>query len=490
MSLNTKRFVIAFLSFMFLLALLLVGYMEGNKRVMGHKAEIKVPDDSKQCVECHNIKTPSLIAQWQDSKHALKGVGCMECHGTEEGDPDIYKHHGAEIAVIVSPKDCSKCHSHEFEEFQKSHHATAGQILGSLDNTLAEVVEGSMGRLALNGQSPAAISGCTQCHGSVVKIMDNGKPDPATWPNTGIGRLNPDGSKGSCAACHSRHSFSPKLARNPENCGKCHLGPDHPQKEIYDESKHGVAFRAFKEYMNLDAQPWRVGIEYTAAPTCATCHMSATETQAVTHDVGDRISWTLRPPVSEKIDAKAKKLGKDVLSWQDRRENMQDVCIKCHSTEYVDGFYQQFDAAINLYNEKFGKPSTKLYKMMKESKLLSDVAFDDELEWTYFYLWHHEGRRARHGAAMMGPDYTQWHGFYEVAERWYIEFIPQTRELCEEAIHHGSPAEKKAAKEVLAELDKILNAEEHEWFIGKMSDKEKARRKAAAAEFKKRYVQD
>ena len=35
-----------------------------------------------------------------------------------------------------------------------------------------------------------------------------------------------------------------------------------------------------------------------AAPTCATCHMSATETQKVTHDVGDRISYTLRPVVS------------------------------------------------------------------------------------------------------------------------------------------------------------------------------------------------
>ncbi len=128
--------------------------------------------------------------------------------------------------------------------------------------------------------------------------------------------------------------------------------------------------------------------------------------------------------------------------------------------------------------------------MMKSSKLLSDVAFDDELEWTYFYLWHHEGRRARHGAAMMGPDYTQWHGFYEVAERWYMEFIPQTRELCDEAIKHGSVSERQAAREVLAELDKILNREEHEWFIGKMSDEEKARRKAASAEFKKRYVQD
>ena len=95
-----------------------------------------------------------------------------------------------------------------------------------------------------------------------------------TWPNTGIGRLNLDGSRGSCSACHSRHDFSPRRARQPENCGKCHLGPDHPQKEIYEESKHGVAYRDLKDDMNLDAEDWVLGVDYAAAPTCATCHMS------------------------------------------------------------------------------------------------------------------------------------------------------------------------------------------------------------------------
>ncbi|MCC7430258.1 hydroxylamine oxidoreductase [bacterium] len=487
MSLNAKRIVIALLSFAFLAALLLVGYIEGNKRILGKKAEIKVPVASENCVACHKIKTPSLVSQWEDSKHAVKGVSCMECHTAEEGDTDVFEHEGKKIAIVVSPKDCSKCHQKEFTEFQKSHHASGAKILGSLDNVLAEVVEGDMGRLAFHGESPAAVSGCKQCHGSVVKIMENGKPDPATWPNTGIGRINPDGSLGACSACHSRHNFTPEVARNPENCGKCHLGPDHPQKEIYEESKHGVAFRSFKEYMNLNAQPWRVGIEYTAAPTCATCHMSATEEQAVTHDVGDRISWTLRPPVSEKIDAKAKRDGKEVLSWEQRRKNMQNVCQKCHSPEYVNGFYQQFDSAINLYNEKFGIPSTKIYKMMREGKVLTATEFDEEVEWSYYYLWHHEGRRARHGAAMMGPDYTQWHGFFEVAERFYTEFVPQTKEACEEAVKHGGePA--IAAKNVLKELDDVLNREEHKWYLGKLSDEEKAKRKAAAEEFKKRYT--
>ena len=66
-----------------------------------------------------------------------------------------------------------------------------------------------------------------------------------------------------------RHDFSPRRARQPENCGKCHLGPDHPQKEIYEESKHGVAFRDLKDKMNLDADDWVLGEDYTQAPTCA-----------------------------------------------------------------------------------------------------------------------------------------------------------------------------------------------------------------------------
>ena len=100
------------------------------------------------------------------------------------------------------------------------------------------------------------MNGCRQCHGGEVKYVGDGKFDFSTWPNSGIGRINPDGSKGSCAACHGRHSFSSALARQPENCGKCHLGPDHPQAEIYAESKHGIQFRANIAKMNLDSKSW------------------------------------------------------------------------------------------------------------------------------------------------------------------------------------------------------------------------------------------
>ena len=137
-----------------------------------------------------------------------------------------------------------------------------GHILESLDNLLAEVVEGNRGMVTAGfpgGNSAAAVNGCWQCHGSKVKVLEDGELDPATYPNTAIGRINPDGSEGSCSACHSRHGFSAALAREPDNCGKCHLGPDHPQKEIYEESKHGIAFKAYRDEMNLDSSKWVVG---------------------------------------------------------------------------------------------------------------------------------------------------------------------------------------------------------------------------------------
>ena len=31
------------------------------------------------------------------------------------------------------------------------------------------------------------------------------------------------------------------------------------------------------------------------------------------------------------------------------------------------------------------------------------------------------------GTAMIGHDYTLWHGFYEVAKAFYTEFIPRQK---------------------------------------------------------------
>ncbi len=172
-------------------------------------AQAKIPTSlSKQtqaCIECHATETKAIYQEWGTSKHYRANVGCYECHQANPQDADAMEHNGYTISIIVSPKDCGRCHTKEVAEFSESHHAKAGLILGSLDNFLADIVEGDTN---FYGGSALTVSGCSQCHGSVVKVTKNGRLSPATWPNTGIGRFNPDGSVGSCTACHQSHAFS------------------------------------------------------------------------------------------------------------------------------------------------------------------------------------------------------------------------------------------------------------------------------------------
>lgn len=369
------------------------------------------PAKESPCVTCHKSATKAIVAQWKESKHAAKGVGCVDCHGGSKDLPGAQDNHmgsGVAVSAVVSPNACGKCHPQQQKEFTASHHAQAAKFIGSLDNVLGEMVEGG----------PAANSGCKQCHGSTVKADKDGNLDAATWPNSGIGRINPDGSAGACSACHMRHTFSVAQVREPDMCGRCHMGPDHPQIEIFNESKHGLAFKANKSKMNMDSPKWVVGEDYTAAPTCATCHVSATPTQPVTHDIGSRLSWTLRPAISIKME-----------NWEKKRDDMKNVCAQCHSTSYYNNFYTQYDSAVDLYNEKFAKPAKAIMDKLYAEKLISSTPFDDKIEWTYYLMWHHEGRRARHGASMMGADYAQWHGFFEVANRFYNELLPEAEQL-------------------------------------------------------------
>ncbi len=400
------------------------------------KAKTKISKEGQACVGCHKAQSPAFVKEWELSTHAKKGVDCYTCHRAEKSDPDAMEHNGFIISILVTPKDCSRCHPRQVKEMTESHHAKAGDILNSLDNYLGEVIGG-----------PEAVAvGCIQCHGSKIKVLANGKLDINTWPNTGIGRINPDGSKGSCTACHARHDFSKAQAREPEACGKCHLGPDHPQKEVYDESKHGILYVANKDRLNMKSDKWVVGKDYTAAPTCATCHMGATPSQPATHDVGTRISWTLRPPVSKKLENADK-----------RRAAMKDVCFNCHSAPFIDGFYQQFDNLVDLYNSKFAKPAMAMRQELMDKGKLTKADFDENLDWIYYELWHHEGRRARHGAAMSGPDYAWWHGMYEVSKKFYNEFLPEVKRV--------------AGPELYNELQKkyLESDVRHEWYIKGMS---------------------
>lgn len=420
-------------------------------------AQAAVSENTAKCLECHADSMPGILDQWQASTHWQADVGCYECHVAGKGEPDAMEHNGFLVATIVSPKDCAKCHPKESAEQEASHHAKAGDILNTADGLLGQTI----------GGEPAVAVGCRQCHGSIVKANEDGTLDPSTWPNTGIGRVNPDGSKGTCSACHTRHRFSKEQARKPEVCGKCHLGPDHPQKEVYEESKHGILYRAFEDKLNMANPKWVPGEDYFDAPTCSTCHISATKNQDVTHDVGTRLSWNLRAPISARTKDSAKKL-----------ENMKDVCTSCHGDVFVNGFYQQLDNFVDLYNTKFAQPAKEIRSLLMEKGVISKANFDDKIDWIWWELWHHEGRRARHGAAMSGPDYAWWHGIYDVAKHFYTEMMPEVKEVCEKA---GQP---KLYEEIVKKY--IDGDPRHQWFTQGFDPKKVD---AIKAYYKERYNQ-
>jgi hypothetical protein len=313
----------------------------------------------------------------------------------------------------------------------------------------------------------------------VVKVRGDGTLAPETWPNTGIGRINPDGSLGACSACHTRHQFSKAQARDPSACTWCHSGPDSPDDEVYRSSKHGVLFTANKDKMNLESDTWVLGKDYHAAPTCVTCHMGASPGIKPSHDVGMRDAWSLNGPISERqhlviftdgdrinlpVSHAAPRRGselskpdgsmgkvKAVATPERRRQVMSQVCLECHSKGFTNSFMQQFDDVMELYNEKFGKPAQAIMDALYNMELLTPVPFDEPIEFTYWRLWHDEGTKARHGVAMMSPNLAWWEGMHRVAQTFYAEFLPQIRDI----------ADKETAESLINEH--VTNLEQHRW---------------------------
>ncbi len=411
-------------------------------KVKEFRIERSMSKEAVACIECHKTESPGLFVDWARSRHASANITCLDCHQAEPSDPDVSQEHFKQyqrtdnpwgkaeyrvpVATVVTPKDCSRCHPDEVKQYDKSKHANTMEIIWKIDPWLNK---------GMNSEIERA-TGCFYCHGTVLKIKD-GKLDPMTWPNVGVGRVNLDGSLGSCSSCHTRHRFAVMDARKPEACGQCHLGPDHPQIEIYKESKHGDIYDAFGQEYNWDAAPgtWTPGVDYRG-PTCASCHMSGSGKVLTSHDVTERLSWesqaplTIRPSEFKPFPAKT--------DWKVERAKMQEVCMQCHGKTWVDDHYVKMDKVMEEYNEVYFKPAKKKLDELYAKGLLDQTKFfDEKLEVEYYELWHHEGRRARMGAQMMAPDYTWWHGFYECKKR-FVNFMEEANDL----IKHNKKAYK------------------------------------------------
>jgi hypothetical protein len=180
------------------------------------------------------------------------------------------------------------------------------------------------------------------------------------------------------------------------------MGPDHSQIEIYNESKHGIMFAAQRNLLKLNADPRTLTTRDMFVPTCATCHMSGINGLKVTHNPSDRLSWYLAAEVSTKRP-----------NYLQAQINMKQVCTQCHTQGAIDRVYAQAEQVLASTNDKVLAAKAIMDGLHKDGAL-TGPPFSHPIDFTYFNLWHYDGRTSKHGAFMGGADFVQWHGNYEL----------------------------------------------------------------------------
>ena len=391
-------------------------------KVKSIKIDRGISKVAKECVQCHLKDNPGIINDWKNSRHAHVGVSCLDCHRVEKDSLTATQHESligtdVYISVLVSPKVCGRCHVSELEQFNQSGHYRSYLQIIPKDNlhTLVNVHEGQNHPQLKNAPNE---TGCMQCHGTKIILDKDKRPTAETWPNAGMGNIYPDGGVGNCTTCHTRHKFDIAEARKPDACSSCHLGPDHPDIEIFENSKHGHNFKTEGMTWKWDSAPdaWEPG-DYRG-PTCAVCHMVGIGALNTTHNISERLYWNLwakESKVRNSNDAMSPLTGDGPAG----RKKMKQVCVSCHGKLHTENYFKQGDKAVKLYNVAYYQPAKKMLDELKAKKLLKSNPWTDEFQKIFYYLWHHEGRRARQGAMMGAPDYAHWHGFFELQQDLY-----------------------------------------------------------------------
>lgn len=375
-------------------------------------------NSNDECIVCHERTTPGIIQQYGHSTMAAANVACQDCHEVSQGYPGSVEHEDTYVLCSPTTAMCAKCHQAEVAQYNQSRHALPAYVAYAGSEDLSPEHLAMYEAIPEGGYAPdksrnaiAELEGpelrkftCEACHN--------------------VGMPAEDDSVGQCQKCHLRHAFSLEQVRKPETCNACHIGPDHPQWEIYQESPHGISYLTMGHVWNWEAEAGTLSVEDFPAPTCSICHMSGFGTVGTTHDVGDRLTWFLFSPISTRRPA-----------WQDNKVRMQGVCLECHNQNFLNEFYSSADLATERVNE-WVVESDELMAPLKEQGLLTAEPFDEPIDFTYFNLWHHWGRTAKFGVWMQGPDYSQWHGAYEV-----LHDLAELREMVVDKLHEAGLGE-------------------------------------------------
>jgi hypothetical protein len=388
-------------------------------------------DAQQQCEGCHKGITPRIVSDWELSKHRQAGVECATCHGDQHTSAaDTAK------ALIPTPDTCATCHPDRVKQFKAGKHAAAWVVMKAMPTAHYQPMALMEG-----------MKGCGGCH----KI---GLKTPAE-----IQELRRQGNTfgiASCDACHTRHTFSTREARQPQACQTCHMGFDHPQWEMYSSSKHGVRY-LLKQTGTLP--------EGTAAPTCQTCHF-----QGGDHEV--RTAWgflAVRLPLPDDKQWAADRVtilqGLGVLSpdgkptarldavkaadvarltqeaWQKERDKMLATCRQCHSGNFARAELEKGDRMIREADRLMAEAIQTVAGLYKDGVLAKPASYafpfpdlltfhdaPTPIEQKLFVMFLEHRMRAFQGSFHANPDYALWYGWSEM-RRDLTEIKHQAEEM-------------------------------------------------------------
>ncbi len=368
------------------------------------------------CIQCHSKPevTPLQVADWKQSKHAEQGVSCDACHGDAHKTMTDWQK-----ATLPTPAVCGECHEERVAQFKRGKHAAAWAAMKAMPATHYQPME-----------LIAGMKGCGGCHKIGLKSEEEMKQLKAQGLRHGVA---------SCDACHTRHTFSVAEASEPEACATCHMGFDHPQWEMWSNSKHGVRYKLKR----LGVLP-----KDAPAPKCQTCHMPDGD-----HEV--RTAWgflAVRLPMPEDkqwaqdrttilkglgvLDPSGKPTARleavkaadvarlDQPSWEKERNKMLAVCSQCHSEPFAKGELEKSDQIIKHADRLLAEAIEIVAGLYRDGILKKpenySYAYPDLLtfheamtpiEQKLFEMFLEHRMRAFQGSFHANPDYALWYGW-------------------------------------------------------------------------------
>lgn len=372
---------------------------------------------TQDCVECHKKVTPNVVSDWQLSKHSQNKISCPECHGDQhKSAQDVAK------VKIPTPDTCAACHEARVKQFKSGKHAAAWAAMKAMPTAHWQPMALMEG-----------MKGCGGCHKIGLKTETEIKELKKGGAGFGVA---------SCDACHTRHLFSVREAKQPQACQTCHMGIDHPQWEMYSSSKHGIRY-LLKQNKTLPPT--------ASAPTCQTCHMqggnhavlTAWGFLAVRLPMPDDKQWTSdRVTILQALgvlDPEGKPTARlDVVKaanvarltqedWQKERDKMIKTCNRCHSANFAKGELAKGDQMIKEVDRLMAEAILTVAALYKDGILPKPknyaypfpdlLTFHDAptvIEQELFIMFLEHRMRAFQGTFHANPDYALWYGWSEM----------------------------------------------------------------------------